>query len=1024
MRPLRSCRLLALVLVTVLLPAPGLRRLAGEPIELQLQSREPATGQVRVTPTQLDPSRLGVVVVDIWNWHWCKTAAARVGSFVPRLNHCLHALRGLGAQVFLCPTDVVDAYVGTPQREKALGIDLLPLPAALSTDCPRPPNGPGCACIERCRGNYGWNAMHPGLDIGQHDLMPNSRQALYTLAKQRDITHLLYLGVHTQVCLLGKDIGLRNMKALGFECILGRDLTDSHPDYDPTRGIDPDDLTARTVAHFERYLCSTVNLGDELRRLGQLRHQGPLDPVRAAPWGTAERPHLFKKATTVTLSTPLVPGAVIHYTTDGTSPTPASTRYEAPFPLDESAVVRAQAYTGGEAVCVESRFDYFKLPALPPRPDVHLADIVPSSVLGPGHSPSDHSHRFSPGSRPPQSHLSNRGQPLELGGRTYTHGLGVHAPSRVAYAVDPSWKRFVAVAGIDENLRHTNNASDLGCLSSVVFRVLLDGEVAAESPLMRFLHPPWHFDVPIPAGTRQVVLVAHPGRDGNREDVANWVDAGFVTGGPPAHPTAHTAHPRAEEAATQPPAVRTVVGAAEESATPVEVGVRKQLFVDDHIVAESLGVERVLGSVTKANGGKSIFPARFYGTVLHDGGSFKMWYRKEGTQGYDYAESRNGLEFKTQAAVTGIPFAGDYNLAVEIDPHETDPAHRYKAGFDAVGMAAGIAHSADGIRWTPYNDGQPVTFRAADCHNQVLWDPLRATYRLVTRTDFGGGGGPFANTVAKRFEVRGTRMMTNKDLKAAPSDWQTVRNWHFDREGSLEYLRRQVYSMTVWIYEEVYFTLLSVYEHPGDVREGVQTDHETRHERDVMEFYIATSRDGDSWDLSWVYAGQPIVPRGPAGSFDKDVVFPSSTVVTYNDRHWLYYSGANERHGTAELDPHVWFGRQHGIGLATLRLDGFVGLRAGTLPGTVVTRPFRVEGERLEVNVDAASGSIAVDVLDADGRDLPGFSGKAARVYDGVDALRLAPRWQAAESLAPLRGRTIRLRFGLEQATLYAFQVR
>ena len=139
--------------------------------------------------------------------------------------------------------------------------------------------------------------------------MPNSREALYTLAKQRGITHLVYMGVHTQVCLLGKDIGLRNMKALGFECILARDLTDSHPDYDPQRDIDPDDLTARTVAHFEKYLCSTVNLQEELQRLGHWSNKQPLDPVRAAPWGTQRHPHLFKEKTIVTLSAPLQPGA-------------------------------------------------------------------------------------------------------------------------------------------------------------------------------------------------------------------------------------------------------------------------------------------------------------------------------------------------------------------------------------------------------------------------------------------------------------------------------------------------------------------------------------------------------------------------------------------------------------------------------------------------------------------------------------------------------------------------------------------
>jgi hypothetical protein len=370
--------------------------------------------------------------------------------------------------------------------------------------------------------------MHPALEIDEHDLMPNSRATLYTLAKQQGVTHLLYLGVHTQVCLLGKDIGLRNMKALGFECILGRDLTDSHPDYDPARGIDPDDLTARTVAHFERYLCSTINLAEELQRFGCWKHEGPIDPVRAAPWGSRRRAHLFEDHTTVTLSTPLVPDATIRVTTDGSSPMPSSAVYGGPFEVRKSAVIRAQGFRGETPVCVESDFYFYKLGPRPPSPDIHLAGLSPASVLGPGHSPSDHSHRFSPGSKPPQNNLSNRGEPLRLNGKTHERGVGVHAPSRIAYDIDPKWASFVALAGIDENIIETSNGSDLGCISSVVFRVFIDGELAAESPVMRFMLPPWRFDVEIPRGAETIALVVQPTEDGNREDVADWVEAGFV----------------------------------------------------------------------------------------------------------------------------------------------------------------------------------------------------------------------------------------------------------------------------------------------------------------------------------------------------------------------------------------------------------------------------------------------------------------------------------------------------------------
>ncbi len=445
---------------------------------------------------------------------------------------------------------------------------------------------------------------------------------------------------------------------------------------------------------------------------------------------------------------------------------------------------------------------------------------------------------------------------------------------------------------------------------------------------------------------------------------------------------------------------------------PLSVGLRKQLFVDDFIVAEKHQVMRELGHVTKANDGKPIFTdGWFYGTVLHDEGRFKLWFRKPGTTGFGYAESTDGLVFTRHADLEGINFAGDYTLAVEIDSAETDEQHRFKAGYDAPGMAAGIAHSADGIRWTPYNDGKPVTQRAADTYNQILRDPEAHMYRLFTRSDFGTAGGST--------ELRGTRSMINTAPKTNPENWTLVREWIFDKEGTSEAHRRQIYAATCWIRHGVYFALLSVYDFPGDVSEGTVTDTHQRHERDVMNFYIATSRDGDSWDMHWVYEGQPLVPRGPDGAFDKDIILPASTIVTHADQHWIYYAGANERHGNEQ----VRFDRKHAIGLATMRLDGFVGLSAGAIEGTVVTRPFRLEGDRLLVNVDAANGEVWVDVLDETGQPLAGYSAEEAVSVRELDELRWPPRWKQHTDLSGLRGRIVQLKFHLTDATLYAFQI-
>jgi hypothetical protein len=153
-----------------------------------------------------------------------------------------------------------------------------------------------------------------------------------------------------------------------------------------------------------------------------------------------------------------------------------------------------------------------------------------------------------------------------------------------------------------------------------------------------------------------------------------------------------------------------------------------------------------------------------------------------------------------------------------------------------------------------------------------------------------------------------------------------------------------------------------------------------------------------------------------AGSFDKDGVFPASQFVTVGDEHWIYYGGSSERHYS--------IGRDMRIGLAKIRLDGFIALEAGEEPGQVVTKPFRVDGDRLEVNIDARQGQLRMEILDEQGKPIPGYTLEDSRDQTTVDSVRFEPTWKNRASLAPLKGKTVSLRFVLRNARLYAFQIR
>lgn len=119
--------------------------------------------------------------------------------------------------------------------------------------------------------------------------------------------------------------------------------------------------------------------------------------------------------------------------------------------------------------------------------------------------------------------------------------------------------------------------------------------------------------------------------------------------------------------------------------------------------------------------------------------------------------------------------------------------------------------------------------------------------------------------------------------------------------------------------------------------------------------------------------------------------------------------------------PHTGF-RAGGLGLATLRPDGFAGFEP-TKPsevGTVVTKPVECAEQRLGVSVDAVGGALRVAVLDADGSRLRGLSldecvPMTANTTDGHVT------WRGRRSLSAPQGKPVRLQFELRAARLYAF---
>ncbi len=499
----------------------------GKILHISLQTRDAKTNQVISRTEDVNASEVGVVIVDPWNYHWCMTACERVSAMVPRWNKAVEIARKMGMPVIWCPSDVIGSYSGYPQREAALGLKLLPVPNEREMpDAKFEPLGAGCMCGPgiSCLGNYGHDGMNPDLFISDNDFIASSTEEVYTLLKTHAITHVIYMGLHTNICLYGKPGALKFMWQAGLKCMLARDINDAFTHYDPVTGFTPDNGTQQTDEVIERAGIPTINVVDEWRKAGLWNDNWIVETVRITPWGKPGRPYFFNGSVDVTLTTPWLKDVEIHYTLDGSKPQISSPLYKGALKITTTASLQTAAFRAGKLISIPTSAYFALLPAEPLKPDIYLDDLEyvmdPYGNVGP---------TYAACLWLPKKGLSYDNQKLKIRKKIYEKGLGFLAPSAVRYELKPEYARFVAKAGIDDNRIDHDLGRNLVMHCSVVFRVFIDGRLMAESPVMRISQEPWRFDVKIPKDSRFINLVCMDAGNHNLLNLGNWVDAGFCS---------------------------------------------------------------------------------------------------------------------------------------------------------------------------------------------------------------------------------------------------------------------------------------------------------------------------------------------------------------------------------------------------------------------------------------------------------------------------------------------------------------
>lgn len=459
-------------------------------------------------------------------------------------------------------------------------------------------------------------------------------------------------------------------------------------------------------------------------------------------------------------------------------------------------------------------------------------------------------------------------------------------------------------------------------------------------------------------------------------------------------------------------------------AQPIDVGSRKQLFVDDRFIAERERIElrvnppQKLGPLSDEKGQ----PLEGHiARVIDEGGKARLYLGHEDVQ---VLESDDGLKFRR----TGIKLPGGQFPTPFLDPHETDPAKKYKlfhlefgTPFDPAKHGVYASYSADGLKFTKV--GRVLPF-FTDNPTVAHWDGRINKYIIYTR----------AFDYDSENQRRIGRIETDDPLKPwpykkTPKDrmFPSIENlpvvYSADREddphSDVYYNAATPYPWAEGVYFmfPTHFRHFSPQRHPF-IRPRVKGQWE---DYGMLEVQLAVSRDGVKWSRPDRVA---YIPNGLADEWDRWYTVAAPGLVKRGNYVYQYYYSSGRLHDSAILraEYDTTAKRLGGVGVVKQRLDGFVSADADHQGGWLKTPPLTFHGNQLRLNIDTGSaGTAFVELQDETGKPIPGFSMAECEEIGGnfVDQ-RLY--WKGKSDVSSLAGRPVRVLFKLKRAKLYAFQ--
>lgn len=461
---------------------------------------------------------------------------------------------------------------------------------------------------------------------------------------------------------------------------------------------------------------------------------------------------------------------------------------------------------------------------------------------------------------------------------------------------------------------------------------------------------------------------------------------------------------------------------ADDVEQPVDIGTRRELFVDDLLIGKLDGTKLKLH---EPHGLRRTPPRPFghYATVLKDGDKLRLYYRGDKVPGAHwrngwgeyhegevtlYAESTDGgiNWIEPNLGIHDVPEMPKGNVVVDMSDETFLVTHNFTPFIDTrPGVPDNERYKAlGGGRFPPENWGG---WKTPDERKQL-------------RDKYGPGGlKAFASSDGLNWRLLKKEPVLPEDIGSFDSQ-----NGAFWSEAEQQYVcyfrwfdkgRRAIRRSTSKDFLN--------WTEPIDMQANEPGEH------------LYTSCTHPYFRAPHIYVALPTRFQASKGSIT-DIAFMATRPGS--DRYHRHFKEAFIRPG---LGPRGWGNRanyitlnvvqtssmemsmfMYGGGHHVLRLDGFISINAGFEEGEFITKPLKFSGSKLEINYSTAgAGGIRVELQDAEGKPIPGYMLDDSDPIKG-DAVAGIMTWKESADVSQLGGRPVRLRFVMNEADVYSLR--